>query len=1049
MSEKTSSSEKTQAKTGERTAPPWSAPPGLDLEVVSLLGNQATGFLLRGSLGIVQPKLRIGPVGDAYEREADRVADAVLGGPSAPFSISTVSGTVQRRCARCEGECRCHQQEELVQPKEGPGGTSPVTTGFEARVNALRGRGEPLPSSARSFFEPRFGHDFSAVRVHTGAAARDAARAVNARAFTVGNDVVFGAGEYSPATSSGRQLLAHELTHVVQQTPLVARRQPLLQRASQTAPRTPPATAIAVPGGGSPPVPITPSPVSLRRKIRVDRPGEPIPNPTGTGRARTNAEAVEGYLRRLAPDGGVRVDRNSGEASMRTGYCPGVLGGLIQGARFGYRIGNLIGSAGGHIPLLGPIFGAVGAVFGALIGSVAGLFGAQSPSPAAASRTPTGSTCVCDFVHSSQVLTIQLNDELSPAGAATMVRVPSPNSRRTWGNASVTGQLMETEPWLILGHEMCGHAYLARRGGDEEGPPEQEAPLVGRSSETGDLEIQEGEPGARRQPRAQQFLRHGRTVDRENLIRAEQGIAARGYRLRDPYCGESFWRERDDSQRTIHWQPAQGVEGTTYLQVCEHLRGQLPESRTRRYRIDERIPEETPAAGGTRTLQRKVSSSAHFNNDLGSLVRQRCAIQIQRSPLSDSVRAAWTAEPTVESLLARLSQTDVQQAQSDADVDTELASLLTGRPDDLWVAQRVRRGRLGETTGARGPRVQGRPVPRPIEAFFFRGATALRALVIAGVHGTERQGIEVARRLIADLQTRQPHYTVIVVPSLFPDNAARGRFGDREGSTPTNRNFPPSSEDLAAARTAGGGTPVDASTDRRGRRRREILPENLLLMELMERFRPQRIISIHGTHREGAAGVFYDPRSLRADEVQAARQWAAGQAYMRLTPDQQAMPEGQERLRDLEERLFRGRLAQLHQQSGDTDRDLSQRAVTQIDTATTGISGRAGRSLANREDDPATIPASQLTARRAHPSVAGNVGPAGALDRFSWSGSGTGGVSLGEYAPRRGMSVFTVEPPINRNTGDYPIGLDPITLDDRRIELQAYADAVRTVLLGA
>ncbi|MBI3900068.1 MAG: DUF4157 domain-containing protein [Gammaproteobacteria bacterium] len=77
--------------------------------------------------------------------------------------------------------------------------------------------GRPIDDSARSFMEPRFGHDFSAVRIHNDAKAAASARALNARAYTVGRDVVFGAGEYSPTTDVGKRLLAHELAHTVQQ----------------------------------------------------------------------------------------------------------------------------------------------------------------------------------------------------------------------------------------------------------------------------------------------------------------------------------------------------------------------------------------------------------------------------------------------------------------------------------------------------------------------------------------------------------------------------------------------------------------------------------------------------------------------------------------------------------------------------------------------------------------------------------------------------------------------------------------------------------------
>jgi hypothetical protein len=106
--------------------------------------------------------------------------------------------------------------EEPIQRREidasGPETAPPVVH------EVLRSSGRPLDSATRSFMEPRFGHDFSRVRVHTSAAAADSAMAVNALAYTVGTDVVFGAGRYDPESASGRRLLAHELAHVVQQS---------------------------------------------------------------------------------------------------------------------------------------------------------------------------------------------------------------------------------------------------------------------------------------------------------------------------------------------------------------------------------------------------------------------------------------------------------------------------------------------------------------------------------------------------------------------------------------------------------------------------------------------------------------------------------------------------------------------------------------------------------------------------------------------------------------------------------------------------------------
>jgi hypothetical protein len=111
---------------------------------------------------------------------------------------------VQRMCSECE-------KEEKIQAKEEPGRTPSVPDGFEPCFAAIQGGGQPLPASERAFFEPRFGRDFANVRLHSGTAAGELARSVQARAFTLGDSIVLGQGQ------GGRELLAHELTHVVQQ----------------------------------------------------------------------------------------------------------------------------------------------------------------------------------------------------------------------------------------------------------------------------------------------------------------------------------------------------------------------------------------------------------------------------------------------------------------------------------------------------------------------------------------------------------------------------------------------------------------------------------------------------------------------------------------------------------------------------------------------------------------------------------------------------------------------------------------------------------------
>ena len=178
-----------------------------------------------GYLG-AQPKLRVGPPNDRFEQEADRVADQVMrmAGPQGTSALdlagAAAPGGIQRLCAECEEEVRRQpiEEEEELQMKRASGARPEIGTGAQAQISGLRGGGQPLSASLRGFFEARFGHDFSQVRLHQGNRASEAARALGARAYTLGQDVVFGQGEYRHESDQGRRLIAHELTHVVQQT---------------------------------------------------------------------------------------------------------------------------------------------------------------------------------------------------------------------------------------------------------------------------------------------------------------------------------------------------------------------------------------------------------------------------------------------------------------------------------------------------------------------------------------------------------------------------------------------------------------------------------------------------------------------------------------------------------------------------------------------------------------------------------------------------------------------------------------------------------------
>jgi len=157
----------------------------------------------------VQAKVAISQPGDVYEQEADRVAEEVLRMPE--------EQVLQRKCLPCGED---EDEDEVLQTKEVPGSTPAVGSlaGVPPLVHeVIRSPGQPLDPATRAFMEPRFGHDFSQVRVHTDEKAHESAQAANALAYTVANKMVFRQGQYAPGTIAGKRLLAHELAHVIKQ----------------------------------------------------------------------------------------------------------------------------------------------------------------------------------------------------------------------------------------------------------------------------------------------------------------------------------------------------------------------------------------------------------------------------------------------------------------------------------------------------------------------------------------------------------------------------------------------------------------------------------------------------------------------------------------------------------------------------------------------------------------------------------------------------------------------------------------------------------------
>jgi hypothetical protein len=218
------------------------------------IGNQVVQRIVRSNntigfnfakIGILQPKLIVSQPGDEYEQEADRVAEQIMT-KSVDNSIKPAMANkgdeerIDRKCAACEmgkkeegeegvvgggveeeGEEEGEEEEYLNISRNPSRPMSRLEATDETAneiSNVMSSSGSPLDSSSRQFMESRFAdYDFSNVRVHTDLRAAESAQALNANAYTIKNNIVFGEGQYKPNTSEGRKLIAHELVHTIQQ----------------------------------------------------------------------------------------------------------------------------------------------------------------------------------------------------------------------------------------------------------------------------------------------------------------------------------------------------------------------------------------------------------------------------------------------------------------------------------------------------------------------------------------------------------------------------------------------------------------------------------------------------------------------------------------------------------------------------------------------------------------------------------------------------------------------------------------------------------------
>ena len=220
-----------------------------------------------------QAKLTVGEPNDVYEKEADATADKVVQRLSAGDDKTPAPPAVQKKCADCEAgdqknrqvqtkpifDSKADPMEEPLRRKEASSATPAVTPSVESGLRSSKGGGSPLPASTRKQMESGMGADFSGVRIHNDGNARQMSKDLNAQAFTHGKDIYFNSGKYDTSSTGGKHLLAHELTHVVQQGGNGIKRKPATAPAPRAAPAAPATAPPAAPAASTPAPPAAPA----------------------------------------------------------------------------------------------------------------------------------------------------------------------------------------------------------------------------------------------------------------------------------------------------------------------------------------------------------------------------------------------------------------------------------------------------------------------------------------------------------------------------------------------------------------------------------------------------------------------------------------------------------------------------------------------------------------------------------------------------------------------------------------------------------------------
>lgn len=198
------------------------------------LNNSFTNIPLYSDKGQVQTKLQVNSPGDKYEKEADAVADKVVNTPA--------NSSLNENYLSARSQVHSKPLSNQITPLSQSNNNQGISQEMNSKITSTKGQGKKMDDNTSSFMSGRFGKDFSQVKIHSDSEAANMSSDVNARAFTVGSDIYFNKGEFNPGTPKGDRLLAHELTHVAQQT----KSEPGIQRDDPAAADPAAAAAAAV-----------------------------------------------------------------------------------------------------------------------------------------------------------------------------------------------------------------------------------------------------------------------------------------------------------------------------------------------------------------------------------------------------------------------------------------------------------------------------------------------------------------------------------------------------------------------------------------------------------------------------------------------------------------------------------------------------------------------------------------------------------------------------------------------------------------------------------